>query len=315
MPLRESCESMKLRKNTTIYLVALLCLQIPWLKEAHSQLSGKPVFSKEISKQESIYQSRGDQVPAGYSTDRSLEDYTRGLSSDFDRTLAKLGPKDRWLDIGAGRGHAILDYYMLSYDLAHPEWREQRGSKAQTVAVSIEDRRASRWQQEASGVGANKIQYLFSRRLQEYSREELGQFQMITDVIGGFSYADNLSEFVEKTLSFLDLNGSFFTLLQDVHSEAGTNQPFYAGARFLTEIAKSDGTEMKVCAWLKSITCVEVTCEFTTSWKPPIEAYRVRKVCNNVTVPVLIPLNYEAGTPPERRFRFSEPSSTPSSSQ
>ena len=116
---------------------------------------------------------------------------------------------------------------------------------------------------------------------------------------------------MEKVLGFLDLNGSFFTLLQDVHSEGGTNRPFYPGAGFLTQIANPDGSEMKMCAWLKSISCVEVTCEFTTSWKPPIEAYRVRKTCNNVSVPALVPTHFEAGTPPERRFRTGTPVAAP----
>ena len=298
-----------------VRLLALFVLQLLWLAASHAQTPVNPpvnkTFGSEFSKQESIYQSKGEQTPAGYSVDRSLADYARGLTASFSRTLANLGPKDRWLDIGAGAGHAMLDYHTSNYDQMHPEGAEQRGAKAQAVAVSIEDRRTARWQQETANLGANKVRYLFSKRLQEYSTEELGQFQVITDVIGGFSYVEKLSAFMEKVLGFLELNGSFFTLLQDVHSEGGTNRPFYPGARFLTEIAGADGTEMKMCAWLKTITCVEVTCEFTTSWKPPIEAYRVRKTCNNVSVPALVPTHFEAGTPPERRFRADTPVAAP----
>ena len=287
-----------------IRFVTLLVFLAPWLGAAHAQKQGGAAFSHEISEQESIYQSKGELRPKGYTIERSLDDYTRGLTSAFDQALANLGPKDRWLDIGAGRGYAILDYYTLDYDLTRPLGFERRGSKAQAVAVSIEDRRTLRWQQDAARLGAGKIQYFFSKRLEEYSLSDLGKFQIVTDVIGGFSYANNLSLFVEKALGFLELNGSFFTLLQDVRSEHGENLPHYKGAPFLTEVAKADGSEMKVCAWLKSITCVEVTCEFTTSWTPPIESYRVRKVCDNVTVPTLIPMHYQAGTPPERRFQF-----------
>jgi SAM-dependent methyltransferase len=295
-------------KNMALCL-ATLSLQSLSIETGFAQSADNTPFKDELSKQESIYQTKGEHVPAGYSIDRSLADYARGLTSAFDRTLANLGPKDRWLDIGAGKGHALLDYYTANYDLTHPEGREQRGSKAQSVAISIEDRRANRWLQEAAIIGPNKIRYLFDRPLQAYSLEELGQFQVITDVIGGFSYSTDLAVFMEKVLGLLELNGSFFTLLQDVHAEGGTNRPHYPGGRFLTEIANADGSDMKMCTWLKRITCVEVTCEFTASWKPPIEAYRVRKVCNNVTVPALLTTHFEAGTPPERRFRMSIPPS------
>ena len=52
-----------------------------------------------------------------------------------------------------------------------------------------------------------------------------------------------------------------------------------AGSPFLTEISKADGSELKVCAWLKRISCVEVTCESRPRWQPPMEAFHVRKVC------------------------------------
>lgn len=291
-------------KNTGIRIVVLFILQTLWLQTSHSADQNSPQFKEEVSKQESIYQSQGEQVPEGYVIDRALLSYTHTLSSEFDRSLANLGPKDRWLDIGAGQGLAILDYYAPSYDALHLQGLEQRGKKAQAIAISIEDRRTIHWHQTAANLEAKQIQYLFGRRLREYSLEELGQFQLITDVIGGFSYTQYLSLFMEKALGFLELNGSFYTLLQDVRSEDGTNRPYYADARFLTEIANADGSEVRVCSWLKNITCVDVTCELKASWQPPIEVYRIRKVCNNVTVPTLVPIHYEAGTPPERRYQL-----------
>ena len=290
--------------NIGIRIVVLLILQTLWLEPSHSQNPGSPKFYEEVSKQESILYSEGARVTEGYTIDRSLAVYTEGLSSEFDRALANLGPKDRWLDIGAGQGQAILDYYTPDYDLIHPEGQERRGEKAQAVAISIEDRRTPVWRQNAASLGANRIQYFFNRRLREYSLEELGQFQVITDVIGGFSYTELLSLFVEKVLGFLELKGSFFTVLQDVHLEDGTNQPYYAGSPFLTEIANADGSEVKVCSWLKRITCVEVTCESRAEWQPPIEAFRIHKVCDDVKVPALVLINYVAGTPPERRFQL-----------
>ena len=283
-------------------VLVLLVLPILWLKPSYGQAPVSPTISEERAKQERIYRVEGQKMPEVYKTDRSLSDYARALSPEFYRALAGLGPQDRWLDIGAGKGQAILDYYAPQYDLLNSRGPERRGKKARAVAISIEDARTPLWRQNEASLEPNQIQYLHDKRLREYSLEELGQFDVITDVIGGFSYSENLSLFMEKVLGFLEVDGSFHTLLQDVHSEAGTNRPFYAGSPFLTEIANAAGAEVKVCSWLKSITCVKVTCELRPDWKPPIEVFHVHKVCNDVTVPALALVHYQAGTPPERRF-------------
>ena len=312
-------EPMTALKSTALRLIVLLVFQTLCLATVHAQRGASPKpaadprpaadpkITEQIKKQEAIYQGKGEQLLEGYVIDRSLLSYATTLSPEFDHSLASLGPNDRWLDIGAGMGLAILDYYTPRYDSMHPEGRERRGKKARAVAISIEDRRTPLWQETAAGLEENQIQYLFSRRLREYSLKELGRFQVITDVIGGFSYTTDLSLFMEKTLGFLEVNGSFFTLLQDVHSEAGTNKPHYANSPYLTEITAGDGSKMKVCSWLKSISCVEVSCELRMDWKPPIEVYRIQKVCDNVSVPALVNIHYEAGTPPERAYRLATP--------
>jgi hypothetical protein len=260
----------------------------------------------ELAKQEAIYQSRGAEVPAGYVIDRSLLSYTKALPEAFDRALGLLRERDRWLDIGAGRGQAILDYYTPKFDMLHFEGRDERGGKAQSVAMSIEDRRTSDWAGKAATLPPDKIRYLAGRRLREYSREELGSFKLITDVVGGFSYTTDLSRFLGHVLAALEVGGSFFTVLSDVQREAGESKPHYEGAPFLTVIADAAGADMKVCSWLKSITCVKVTCEAKDKWEPPIEAFHVQKVCAEVEVPALTPVRFEAGTPPERAFKLAK---------
>ena len=290
--------------NSVMRLIALLACQVLWLGAAHPQAGSSHPLSEEISRQEHIYWSYGGQTPEGYTVDRGLADYGHVLGADFRSALENLGPRDRWMDIGAGEGQAILDYY-------GPEGWEQRKWKAEVVAISIEDRRTQRWQQTAVTVEPEKLRYLFNKRLREYSVQELGRFQVITDVIGGFSYTEDLSLFMEKVLGFLDVNGSFFTLLQDVRSEAGANKPHYAGATYLTEILNADGSEGRICSWLKSISCVQVSCDHRTTWIPPVEVYSIRKTCSYVSVPALTPMHYEAGTPPERRFRVARPVPAP----
>jgi len=287
-------------------MIVPLILQILWLGISHSADLASPKIAEEMLKQEGIYKSEGEKRPEGYVINRTLADYIDALSPGFDRALARLGPKDRWLDIGAGEGQAILDYYIRSDILGRSQTPERRGTKAQAVAISIEDRRQPLWYSTAASLEKNQIQYFFNKRMRDYSLDVLGKFQVITDLLGGFSYTDQLSLFMDKILELLDLKGSFYTLLQDVKSEGGTNKPYYENSPYLTEIASADGSEVKVCSWLKSIACVEVTCELRTDWKPPVEIYHVHKVCSAVKVPAVTRMSYGAGTPPERRFQLKE---------
>ena len=279
----------------------VIALAAATLCPAHAdaaQARGK--LTEELLKQERIYQHRGKDVREGYVIGRSLAEYEDALAPGFDLALAALGAGDRWLDIGAGQGDALLDYLDRGTD--DPAVRVE---KARVVAISIEDRRTERWHARSFGSG-DAMLYLFKRRLREYSTAELGQFRLISDVVGGFSYTDNLSRFVAKVLEFLQPGGRFFTVLQDVSSEAGTNKPYYEGSPHLTEIVAADGSAIKVCAWLKRVSCVEVSCSLKTDWTPPIETYQVRRTCDDVRVPRLVPVHYEAGTPPERRFLLAE---------
>ena len=261
----------------------------------------QPRLDEEFAKQEKIYRSRGADVPRGYVTGRTLSAYMELLPSGFTDALRRLSSEDRWLDIGAGGGQAILDYYAPEYDAAPCENCPPH-SKAGAVAISIEDRRTDQWQRQAATLGGNGIQYLFGKRLREYSREELGRFRLITDVYGGFSYTENLSLFLERVLGLLDIGGGFYTLVASVRLENGKDDS--ARTWYLTELVDAAGRDVKVCSWLKSVTCAKVTCESKSTWETPTELIHIRKVCDDVSVPPTRLLSYEAGNPPGRKFRL-----------
>jgi SAM-dependent methyltransferase len=294
---------MNSRKITGIAVVAFLVWQVVWPVPSLAEDTAGAELADEYARQEEIYRRQG-RVPRGYVIDRTLEAYTNFLPDEFDRALANLSPEERWLDIGAGQGRAILDYYTPAYDKTHRAGRKRRGKKARSVALSIEDRRTPQWHKAAAALEADKVQYLHGKRLREYSREELGRFQLITDVMGGFSYTTDLSRFMQSVLHFLELNGSFLTVLQDVKLEQGTNKPYYDGYPFATEIENPGGSQATICSWLKSIACTEVRCESKEDWSPPLEVYHVRKVCEDTSVPALLPVNFAAGTPPQRGYQL-----------
>lgn len=286
-------------RGTVAQLSLLLALQAAGTGAALPQATDQSTLVKEFAKQEKIYRSRGAEVPSGYVTGRSLWHYAEVLPTGFMEALAKLGPGDRWLDIGAGGGQAMLDYYSIEPDT--PGTRPT--GKARTVGISIEDRRSEQWRQQVAVLGEDRIRYLHGKRLREYSRDELGKFRMITDVFGGFSYTDNLGQFLERVLDLLETGGAFYTLIQSVHLEDGKQDP---KTWYLTELVDPAGRNITVCAWLKAVSCAQVTCESKSAWDAPTELILVRKTCDNVSVPSTKLLQYEAGNPPGRRMLLGQ---------
>ena len=192
--------------------VLIIIMQALGLRTGWSQEPDQPRFDEEIAKQEKIYRSRGADRPAGYVINRGLSDYAELLPSGFCDALGRLGTSDRWLDIGAGQGQAILDYYAPPDDAAPAGKCAWSGGLARAVAMSIEDRRTDKWRELAASLG-DYIRYLAGKSLRHYSLGELGKFQMITDVYGGFSYTEDLSRFMEKVLNLLEIGGDFYDVV------------------------------------------------------------------------------------------------------
>jgi len=298
---KSSLKGWKTAEMRLAVLIVIVLEALGVVESAWSQEPAQPRLDEEIAKQEKIYRSRGADVPSGYVTSRGLSDYAELLPSGFCDALGSLGSSDRWLDVGAGDGQAVLDYCALEDDAAPAGKCTRLSGRAHAVAMSIEDRRTDKWQEQAASLGDDRIRYLSGKRLRDYSREELGTFQIITDVYGGFSYTENLSQFVEKVLSLLEIDRVFYTMVQNVHLEDGKDKP---STRYQTELVDAAGRDVKVCSWLKKTTCVKVDCESKSDWDTPTELIKIRKVCSDVSVPRMKLLKYEAGNPPGRRFQL-----------
>ncbi len=288
-------------KSAAAYLAVAIVIVVQLQETVWTQELPAPRIDEEINKQEKIYRSRGADVPRGYVTDRGLSGYAELLPTGFCDALGNLGSSDRWLDIGAGSGQAILDYYASTDAQPADKKCTGTGGKARAVAVSIEDRRTDQWRDLAASLGDERLKYLSGKRLREFSLKELGKFQMITDVFGGFTYTEYLYQFVDKVLSLLEIGGEFYTLVPGVHLEDGKDK---LGILYLTELEDAAGRPEKVCSWLKRTACAEVTCESKHDWKRPTELIKIHRVCSETSVPRMKLLEFEAGYPPARRFQL-----------
>jgi SAM-dependent methyltransferase len=281
--------------------VLIIIIQALGLKVGWSQEPVQPRINEEFIEQEKIYRSRGAEGRRVYTTDRGISRYADLLPSTFCDALGRLGSSDRWLDIGAGQAQAILDYYLPENAAASAEKCRGSGPRARAVAISIEDRRTDNWKQQVARLSDDRIRYLHGKRLRQYSPEELGKFQIITDVYGGFTYTEDLSQFVDKVLRLLEVGGSFYTLATGVHLEDGTDK---LGTLYLTELEDPFGREVKMCSWLKKISCLQVTCESKSELKRPTQLIKIQKVCSDTSVPRMKLVEFEAGYPPERCFQL-----------
>ena len=167
--MRSVKSSVKRWKTAGTGVAVLIVLQALGLGAAWPQEPAPPRIDEEIAKQEKIYGSRGADVPSGYVTGRGLSDYAELLPTEFCDALGKLGSSDRWLDIGAGDGQAILDYYALEDDAAPAEKCARSLIKARVFAMSIEDRRTDKWRQQAAIFGEDRLRYLTGKRLRDFA--------------------------------------------------------------------------------------------------------------------------------------------------
>ncbi|HSK31073.1 MAG TPA: hypothetical protein VLA17_14020 [Candidatus Limnocylindria bacterium] len=275
----------------------MIVMAVPSLGAGWVQEPVQPRLDEEFSKQEKIYRRRGD---GSYTANRGLTNYAEVLPTGFCDALGRLGSSDRWLDVGAGEGQAILDYCAPQGDGTREKCGGS-GPRARAVAISIEDRRTAKWKRQAASLGDDRLRYLAGKRLGQYSLDELGKFQMITDVYGGFTYTDNLSRFVDKVLNLLEIGGAFYTVLSSVHLEDGKNK---LGTWYRTELVDAASRPITVCSWLKQTACAKVTCESKSDWTEPSELITIHKVCNGVAVPRTNLVEYMAGAPPARRFQM-----------
>jgi SAM-dependent methyltransferase len=290
--LSAKCWKIPVARLALVIVMAVQSLGAGWVQEPV-----QPRIDEEFAKQEKIYHRRGTR---SYTANRGLTNYAEVLPAGFCAALGRLGSSDRWLDIGAGEGQAILDYYTPQGDAA-PEKCGGSGPKARAVAISIEDRRTDKWQNRAASLGDDRIRYLSGKRLSQYSLEELEKFRLITDVYGGFTYTENLSRFVDKVLSLLEIGGAFYTVLPAVHLEDGTDK---LGAWYKTELVDAASRPVKVCSWLRQTTCAKISCESKTDWDEPTQLIKIHKVCSGVSVPRTNLVEYMAGAPPGRRFQL-----------
>jgi hypothetical protein len=126
-----------------------------------------------------------------FTTSRGLSEYNSRFAI-LDR-LNQMTRQHRWLDAGAGRAKAQLDFLKLR--------QQNQQDSPELVALSVE----RPWFTVAK---KKFFKYLSGRKLEDYTLSELGKFDLITDYLGPFSYAENAVQILNIYMNVLNVGGS-----------------------------------------------------------------------------------------------------------
>ena len=134
--------------------------------------------------------------------------YQGSLSRNFVSFLRDIGPGGRWLDVGAGRARAMLQYLQ---DARFP-------IKAQLTAVVL-DHPANSYVPDIRRIDPT-FRYFEGQRFEDIEQSELGRFEVITDVFGPGSVAPDAYRVIMHELNVLEVGtGVLFLNLQDERTE------------------------------------------------------------------------------------------------
>lgn len=143
-----------------------------------------------------IVENNSFETSRGLITEDLSEGYFQDFGDAFKRKLLSLSAKDHWIDLGAGDGLAIFQYYS-KFD-----------GRASTQGISYKE--TPGFIDEVEGKLPINSEYLSGRLFEEISQAELKPADIITDYFGVISYTKHLSLVLKKTLSALKTEGSLF---------------------------------------------------------------------------------------------------------
>ncbi|QDK46768.1 hypothetical protein DOM22_17195 [Bdellovibrio sp. ZAP7] len=197
-------------------------------------------------------------------TNRHFEEYARDLHPDFKNNIAKLSANQHWIDLGAGKATAQIDFLKTFSN-------KNQAPQATAVAFKLD-----RWFKPSSYEGKLKIEEGAYETMPTPSWKKA---DIITDVYGVLSYTANLSQALQKTIDLLNLEGELYLLISP----------------FATQI-KTNNEHITLTQYLKSIEGLKIEEGTTTS------QLKITKTKNNIQIPPIEILRYTDQAPPLRTY-------------
>lgn len=161
---------------------------------------------KDLSCQRALVDNREMLTHDSYNRTRDADGYARMLGDTLLDDINSLGPNTHWLESGAGAAIAMQQF-------ADGAWIDHQIIKARSdrltaLAFNRPESREIEILSQMRPLG--QFRYLQGKYLEEYSFEEIGATDLITDVYGPFSYSADLDNVLRKYLELLNIGGKVY---------------------------------------------------------------------------------------------------------
>lgn len=219
-----------------------------------------------------------------FNVSRGLEAYESQFGPEFLSVVSRLGPKERWIDMGAGHARAMTEYVYPENaglpDHIRNSLGLRQGQHAQLTAVAYQRPPLKEFRSKFPGLPVldeTQLKYFSGRYVEQIPDAELGGAQLITDVFGPTAYSTRLDEVLSKYLRLIDKDGTIFIRSNEIG------------------ILLPSGKKLPLVDWLKSLSGLEV--KALDRW-----TFSLKKTSSFEGLPRLILKEMSGSTPPRRVF-------------
>lgn len=198
-------------------------------------------------------------------TMRGIFDYRDMLGKEFSTSLESLKSDQLWVDLGAGKANAQVEFLKTFKDVDKAPW---------TVAIAY---KLDRWFSPPKFSGKLQI------REGAFEAQDVTSWKkadLITDVFGVVSYTHDLHTTLQKAFDLMNVNGEFYIFMTYYSLSIHRGEARYGLIDFL-----------------KTIEGIKVEGKYGT--------IRITKTSPEVTVPSMILEKYVDDAPPVRTFRVA----------
>lgn len=197
-------------------------------------------------------------------TDRHLNDYARELHPDFKNSVAQLNPDQHWIDLGAGKALAQIDYIKS---------QDNNSQAAFTTAVAF---KLDRWFSPKSYDGKLQVK---EGAFETQDTHTWKKADLITDVYGVLSYTGHLSVSLQKTFDMMNVNAELYLLMTPYGTQVHTGE-----------------SKIPLIDFLRSIPGIAV--------EGTAQKMKITKTTDTVIIPSLRLVRYTDEAPPLRLFEL-----------